>query len=63
MPLPPTLKRPKRLKGAEQIQMLDVTFLMTVTRDGSGGMSLEVIVQSEDKVGGKLLQRDRIVSV
>ena len=50
MPLPPTLKRPNRLKGAEAVQMLGVTFLMTVTRDGSGGMSFEVIVQSEDKV-------------
>ena len=36
--------------------MLDVTFLMTVTRDGSGGMSFEVIVfQSEDEVGKKAL--------
>ena len=44
--LPPTLKRPNRLKGAEQVQMLDVTFLMIVTREGSGGMSFEVIIQS-----------------
>lgn len=43
VPLPPTLKRPKRAKGAEQMVMLGVSLRMTITLEGSGGMSLDVI--------------------
>ena len=44
VPLPPTLKRPKRLNGCEHVHMFGVTFRMTMTRDGSCGTSFEVIV-------------------
>jgi len=43
VPLPPTLKRPKRAKGAEQMVMLGVSLRMTITLEGSGGISLDVI--------------------
>jgi len=43
VPLPPNLKRPKRAKGAEQMVMLGVSLRMTITLEGSGGMSLDVI--------------------
>ena len=45
VPRPPTLNRPKRAKGAEQVVMLGVTFRMTITDDGSEGMSLDVMVR------------------
>lgn len=45
VPRPPILKRPKRLKGAEQVVMFGVTLRMTITSDGLGGISLEVIVK------------------
>lgn len=39
MPRPPTLKRPKRANGAEQVVILGVTLRITITEDGSEGMS------------------------
>lgn len=45
---PPTLKRPKRLNGREQVVMFGVTFRMTITSEGFEGMSLEVIVNGEE---------------
>ena len=44
MPLPPILKRPKRLKGVEQMVILGVTFRITITSDGFVGMSLDVML-------------------
>jgi len=41
VPRPPTLKRPKREKGAEQVMMLGVTLRMTITSDGLDGMSFD----------------------
>ena len=43
VPLPPTLKRPKRLKGAEHVHIFGVTFRITITCEGSCGISFEVI--------------------
>ena len=48
VPRPPTLNRPKRLKGAEQVVMLGVTLRITITDAGSGCTSLEVIVNSRE---------------
>lgn len=45
VPRPPILKRPKRLKGEEQVVILGVTLRMTITSDGLEGMSLDVISQ------------------
>lgn len=45
VPLPPTLKRPKRSKGAEQVVMFGVTFRMTITSPGFEGISLDVILR------------------
>ena len=47
VPLPPILKRPNRLKGAEQVTILDVMSRMIVEEEGLAGMSLEVMVGSE----------------
>lgn len=55
VPLPPTLKWPKRLKGWEQMVMLGVTLRMTCTSDGLEGTSLEVIVA--DAIGYNRQQR------
>ena len=45
MPRPPIFRRPKRANGAEQVVMLGVTLRITITEDGSDGMSyLEDIV-------------------
>lgn len=44
VPRPPTLIRPKRSKGAEQVVMLGESWRMTITLDGSAGMSLDVMV-------------------
>ena len=43
VPRPPTLKRPKRANGAEHETMLGVIWRITITEDGSEGISLEVI--------------------
>ena len=45
VPLPPTLIRPKRAKGAEQIVILGVILRITITLAGSEGMSFDVIVR------------------
>jgi len=45
VPLPPTLKRPKRAKGEEQMVMLGVSLRMTITLEGSEGMSFDVMVR------------------
>ena len=45
MPLPPTLNRPNRSNGAEQVMMFGVTLRITITEDGSEGMSLDVMVR------------------
>ncbi len=50
MPRPPTLRRPKRMKGAEQVITSGVIWRITMTLDGSEGMSLDVMV---DVVGEK----------
>lgn len=44
VPRPPTLNFPKRANGVEQVIMLGVTLRMTMTLDGSAGMSLEVMI-------------------
>ncbi len=44
VPLPPTLKWPKRLNGAEQTVMFGVTLRITITADGFCGINFEVIV-------------------
>ena len=44
VPRPPILKRPKRANGAEHVMMLGVICRITITEDGSEGMSLEVIL-------------------
>ena len=46
VPRPPTLKCPNRLKGAEQVVTLGLTLRITITEDGSDGMSLDVMVAS-----------------
>ena len=43
VPRPPTLKRPKRLKGAEQMVTLGLVLRITITSPGFGGMSLDVM--------------------
>lgn len=45
VPRPPTLKRPKRANGAEHVTMLGVTWRITITEDGSEGISLEVMLE------------------
>lgn len=45
MPLPPTFIRPKRAKGAEQIVMLGVSLRITITLEGSEGVSLDVMLE------------------
>lgn len=45
VPLPPTLKRPKRANGAEQMVMFGVSLRMTITLEGSEGMSLDVMMR------------------
>ena len=45
VPLPPTLKRPNRRNGVEQVTMLGVTLRITITLAGSYGMSLSVMIQ------------------
>ena len=52
VPRPPILRRPKRANGAEQVVMLGVTLRITITEDGSEGMSLEVIVSLYDELKG-----------
>ena len=44
MPRPPTLRRPKRMKGAEHVIRFGVISRMTITLEGSEGMSLDVMV-------------------
>ena len=44
MPRPPTFIRPKRANGAEQVVILGVTLRITITEEGSKGMSFEDIV-------------------
>ena len=43
VPRPPTRRRPNRANGAEQVVILGVTLRITITEDGSEGMSLEAI--------------------
>lgn len=43
MPRPPTFI-PKRANGAEQVVILGVTLRITITEEGSEGMSFEDIV-------------------
>ncbi len=50
MPRPPTLRRPKRMKGAEQVITSGVIWRITMTLDGSEGMSLDVMVDVVDVV-------------
>ena len=47
VPLPPTLIRPKRAKGAEQMVMLGEILRITITLAGSEGMSFDVIMRFE----------------
>lgn len=47
VPRPPTLIRPNRLNGEEQVVIFGVTLRITITLDGSAGMSFEVIVTLE----------------
>ena len=54
VPRPPTLSMPKRRKGVERVVIVGVTSRITITLDGSEGMSfaadLEVIVKSMEGV-------------
>ena len=45
VPRPPAFTLPKRLNGAEQVVMLGVTLRITITSEGLGGMSLDVMVR------------------
>lgn len=51
MPRPPTLRRPKRMKGAEQVITSGVIWRITMTLDGSEGMSLDVMVDVVGEMG------------
>lgn len=44
VPRPPILRRPNRRKGAEHVVILGETRRMTITLDGSDGMSFDVIL-------------------
>ena len=44
VPREPTLSLPNRRNGAEQVVMLGVTCFITITLEGSEGMSLEVML-------------------
>jgi len=57
VPRPPTLKWPKRLKGAEQVTMLGVTLRMTITSDGSDGTSLDDILRGRQYCNERKRQR------
>lgn len=48
VPRPPTLNFPKRANGVEQVIKLGVTLRITITLDGSEGMSLDVMVGTFD---------------
>lgn len=43
VPRPPILILPKRANGAEQVVILGVIVRMTITAEGSPGISLEVM--------------------
>ena len=60
VPLPPTLKRPKRANGCEQVHIFGDTFRITITRDGSCGISFEVIVRWS--VAGRVKVTDEVPS-
>ena len=47
VPRPPTLTLPKRANGEEQVVMLGVTLRITMTAEGSAGVSLELMVNPE----------------
>lgn len=51
MPRPPTLRRPNRMKGAEQVITSGVIWRITMTLDGSEGMSLDVMVDVVGEMG------------
>ena len=70
VPRPPIFRRPKRRKGAEHVVILGETCRITITLDGSEGISLEVMIvvvalEGVDKIdiGGVdyslVLQKDR----
>lgn len=46
VPLPPILRRPNLRNGAEHVVMLGVIWRVTITLEGSCGISLSVIVKS-----------------
>ena len=55
VPRLPILMRPKRKNGAEQMVMLGETWRITITLDGSEGISLEVIlIVDARKVEGRM---------
>lgn len=58
MPRPPTLNFPNRLNGDEQATMLGVSLRITITLDGSEGMSLEVMVVYDSSVDEAGIVRD-----
>lgn len=45
VPRPPTLIRPNRANGAEQVVILGVIWRITITAEGSAGMSFEVMTK------------------
>ena len=44
VPRPPTFSLPNRRNGAEHVVMLGVTWRITITLEGSEGMSLDVML-------------------
>ncbi len=57
VPRPPIFILPKRRKGAEQVTMLGVTWRMTITLEGSWGMSFSLMVTVVEKgLGWKVFE-------
>lgn len=52
VPRPPTLRRPNRRKGAEHVVILGETCRITITLDGSDGMSFDVMLATAAMVMG-----------
>ena len=55
VPRPPILILPNLRKGAEHVTMLGVTWRITITLDGSWGMSFSVMMDTVDKWSIKLV--------